>query len=207
GATPPRQVHARSDEAAEDAVEDVRLGEVPAVAGEIGLDVELRRLEELPERLDPIGWQPRLTLLGDHDLLTLGDVTERSRDRTSVASRPDDDRGLERAMLAHDADPVRIADHCRHAGALSHVRAGRPRAVQEIVVELPADDAVTGRRPPAGLVAGPLELEPAGGEGLDGERGLVRVDLGVRHRLRRDPARAHLPARTDGRARAESPQT
>src|SRR2546429_4393388 len=144
----------------------------------------------LHDALPIFGRKTRLALLGDHALFAPGDLAKRSSHRTAVAAGPDDDGGLEHAALAHDANSVRLAAHRRHAGALSHVGAGGPRAVQQVVIELPPDDAVAGRRPPAGFVACPFELEPAGGEGLGGERGLCPIDVDARHRPRRDPAPA-----------------
>ena len=203
---PPGQVHARPGHAADADVQDVPLGEVPAVALEIRLHEQFGRPPGLAERFHAVGRQPRLALLGDHDFFPLRDLPERAGHGAPVAAGPDHDGGREDAPRAGHLYPARIAGHRGHARALAHVGAGGTGALEQVVVELPPDDAVAGRLPPARLVAPALEGQPAGREGLDGERVLLRVDLHVGQRLVSDPARADLRAGKGGRVEQQRPQ-
>ena len=123
-----------------------------------------------------------------------------------MSAGADDDGGREDAALAHDADAVALAGHRGHPGALAHVGAGGPGAVEQVVIELAPDDAVAGRPAPARLVARAVEREPAGREGLDGERILLGIDLDVGQRLGRHPARADLDAREHGGVEQQRPE-
>ena len=71
GCRPLPPVHADAD------VQEVLLGEVPAVAAKVRLDVELRRVHERPQPLRPLRRQARLALLGGDHALALGHLAER----------------------------------------------------------------------------------------------------------------------------------
>jgi hypothetical protein len=189
---PPRQIRTGARDAADADIEDVTLGEVPAVAFEIRLDVELGGFPPLAERLDALGREPRLALLRDHDLFLLGHLPERLSDRAAMTPGADDERRAERAVRAHDPDPVGVLRHLGHPGSFAHVDAGGAGAVEQIVVELPAEDAVAGRPLPPRLGARAVELEPACRERLDGQRIFLRIDLGVGERFGGDPPGADL---------------
>src|SRR6266536_3480396 len=127
---PPCQVRIRPGDAADADVEDVSLGEVPPVAHEVGLDVELRRAPEIAERGDAGGRKPRLALLRDHDLFLIGRLPERLRDRAPMAAGSDDDGGAELALLSREANPVRLAGDRRDTSSLANIHAGRARTVE-----------------------------------------------------------------------------
>src|SRR5262249_10110129 len=147
---------------------------------------------EPAQALDPLGRETGLALLRGHDLLALRDLAESVRHRTAMPARSDDERSLEAPTLGGEGDGVRALLHGRDAEAPAHVGAGGGRALEEIVIELAADDAEAGRARPRRLVPRSLELEDAGLEGLDGERILLGIDLQVTQGFRGDPARADL---------------
>src|SRR5262249_29116836 len=123
-----------------------------------------------------------------------------------MAAGADDGGGPERPVGADDPDPVRFLGDGGHPRALTDVHAGGARAIEQIIVELPAENAVAGRAPPARLGARAVELEAAGRESLDRERILLRVDLRVGQRLGSDPAGAHLHPWKDRRVQQERAQ-
>src|SRR4029453_2639270 len=134
-------------------VDEVALGEVPAVAAQVGFDVQLGRAQERLEALDPLGRQARLALLGHHDFLALGDLPERARHRTAVAARSDTRGRLEGPAIGLDTHAVGQLGDSGDPDTPAHIRAGRRRALQQVVIELAADDAVAGGPSPARLVA------------------------------------------------------
>ena len=135
-----------------------------------------------------------------------GHLPEHARHRAAMAARADHQRRLEGPAVGLDAHLVALRGHVRHPDAPAHVRARGRGALEQVVVELAADDPVAGGPPPAGLVPGPRELQHALVEGLDGQGVLVGVDLEVDERLRRHPARADLHAREDRRVEHEGTQ-
>ena len=203
----PGQIRAGARDHADADVEHVLLGEVPAVALEVPLDVQLGRRRHAAQGLAAIGRQPRLALLGDHDLFALGDLAERLGHGAVMPARADHHGRDEGTLLAHDVDPVALAGDRGHPRALPHVGAGDPGAIQEMVVELAPHDAVARRPAPARLMELAVEPEAAGGERLDRERVLVGIDLDVGQRLGRHPARADLHARKGRGIEQQRPQT
>src|SRR5215472_8827222 len=95
----------------------------------------------------------------------------------TTSARSDDEGRLEAAPLRHHRHAVRTLLHRGDAEAPAHVGAGGRRALEQVVIELAADDAVARRALPRRFVPPALELEDAGLERLDGERILLRVDL------------------------------
>src|SRR5262245_62261935 len=101
-----------------------------------------------------------------------------------MAARSDDERCREAIALRHHRHAIRALLHGGDAEAPAHVGAGGGRALEQVVIELAADDAVARRALPRRLVPPALELEDAGLERLDGARLLLRVDLEVDEGLR-----------------------
>ena len=126
------------------------LGEVPAVAAQVGLDVELGRGHEAPRPRPRSGGQPRLALLRHHDLLALGDLA-RARAPPGSDGRPRRSPAAPRTRPARSrrATPLAPRGDRRHPHAPAHVGAGGGRALEQVVIELAADDPVAGRPPPA----------------------------------------------------------
>src|SRR5262249_43103062 len=126
--------------------------------------------------------------------------------RAVVATRADDDAGDEDATLALDLEAVALPRDGGHPRALADVGAGDPGAIEQVMVELAAHDAVAGRPVPPRLVDLAVEAEPTGGERLDRQRVLLGVDLDVAQRLGRHPARADLHPGERRRVEQERPQ-
>src|SRR6266542_6050682 len=125
-------------------IHEILLGEVPAVAAKIRLDVELGCPHEAAEALDPLRGQPRLALLGRHDLLALRYFAEDLGHGATVAARPDDQRRLEASAIGHHRHAVRSLLDRRDSDAPAHVGPGGGRPLEQVVIELAADDAVAG---------------------------------------------------------------
>src|SRR5262245_63213944 len=123
-----------------------------------------------------------------------------------MAARSDDERRREATALRHHRHAVRALLHGGDAEAPAHVRAGNGCSLEQVVIELAANDAVARRAPPRRLVPPALELEDAGLERLDGERILLGIDLEIAEGLRSDPPCADLDPREDGGVEHEHPQ-
>ena len=178
--------------AAEAHVEDVLLAEHPAVALEIRAKEDLRSLLRhralRPLRLGHL----ELDLVGGHDRLRRADLRpEMARDRAEVSARPHDHRRL--GDVVHPPQAVRALEPLDGmAGELL-----RPAAVEEVVVELDAADAVARHLAVAGLDHS--SRHAAGPERPDrlehpGRPVLVGVEPERLDRGRGDPPRAHLVA-------------
>ena len=122
-----------------------------------------------------------------------------------MAAGADHDGRLELAAVGRDASRAGRHAHAGHSHAAAHVGSGGRGALEEVVIELAAKDAVAGRARPARLVARALEGQPAGREGLDGERVLRRIDLDVGERGGCDPPGADLDAGKHGGVEHERP--
>src|SRR5262249_36254929 len=203
---PPRQAAVARARAADPDVEKILLGEVPTVAAQIRLDVELGGAHENAEPLHPVRGKPRLAFLGGDHLLALRDLAEGMRHRAAMAARSDDEGRLEATPLRHHRHAVRTLLHRSDAEAPAHVGAGGRRALEQVVIELAADDAVARRALPRRFVPPAPDPGDAGPERLDGERILPRIDLEVTEGLRSDPPRAPLDPREYGGVEHEPPQ-
>ena len=79
-------------DAADADVQEVTLREVPAVSAEVGLGEQLRLAVPRGELSQAVGADPGLALARHHHVLVVGDLAERSRDRTVMAARADHER-------------------------------------------------------------------------------------------------------------------
>ena len=151
-------------------------------------------------RCDPLGRQARLALLRrPRPPRARRPAPSALRHRAAMAARADHHRRLEDAPVGLDAHPVGLARHRRHPDAPAHVRAGGGRALEQVVIELAADDAVAGGPPPARLVARARELEHALVEAAGWSAGTCRD----RPRGRRAPRASPSPRRS---SRAGTPR-
>src|SRR5260370_782987 len=91
----------------------------------------------------------------------------------------------------------------RDADAPADVGTGGRGPLEQVVVELAADDAIAGGTAPSRLVAPAVELDHAGVERLDRQRVLFGGDLEVSQRLGGHPARADLDPGEHPPAQAE----
>ena len=101
---PSRQAPVVAPRAADADVDEVLLGEEPAVAAQVGLHVDLGRVHEAARAAPRHSGGRRVSLSWrDHDLLARGDLAEVARHRTAVAARADHQGRLEVALLGLDA--------------------------------------------------------------------------------------------------------
>ena len=96
-----------------------------------------------------------------------------------MAARADDDGRLEAPSPGDDGHRIGTRLDARDADAPADVGARGGGPLEEVVVELAADDAVAGGTAPSRLVAPAVELDHAGVERLDRQRVLFGGDFEV----------------------------
>src|SRR5690606_26365355 len=153
-------------EAADADVQKVALGEVPAVAAEVGLGEQLGRAatgRQLAQQRRP---DAGLALARHHDGFLGADLANGARDWTVVPARADHDlRRLGDARAdQHDDRALAAARDAGHTHAFADDRAGLLGATQQVLVELAPDDAVADDAVPARLEDVAVELDGRVGE-------------------------------------------
>src|SRR5262249_22093224 len=151
-------------------VQEVALGEVPAVALEVGLGEQLGRAVAAREGAQEGGADPGLALLGHDHVPVRATAAEGAGHRTAVPTRADDHRRLPRAGVARQKDATGNGAYLPRTRVLDHLHPGVLRAAEEEGVELGAHDTEARRTVPARLVLLRADGERHRGERLDGVR-------------------------------------